>query len=48
MWQYIVILTGGEHMFNFRDKKKKRVVTGVIVVILVLCMIVPMFAGMLR
>ena len=35
-------------MFNFRDKKKKRVVTGVIVVILVLCMIAPMFAGMLR
>ena len=35
-------------MFNFRDKKKKRVVTGVIVVILGLCMIVPMFAGMLR
>ena len=35
-------------MFNFRDKKKKRVVTGVIVVILVLCKIVPMFAGMLR
>ena len=26
-------------MFNFRDKKKKRVVTGVIVVIMVLCMI---------
>ena len=35
-------------MFNFRDKKKKRVVTGVIVFIMVLCMIVPMFAGMLR
>ena len=35
-------------MFNFRDQKKKRVVTGVIVVILVLCMIVPMLAGMLR
>ena len=35
-------------MVNFRDKKKYRVVTGVIVVIMVLCMIVPMFAGMLR
>ena len=35
-------------MFNIRDTKKKRVVTGVIVVILVLCMIVPMLAGMIR
>lgn len=34
-------------MFNFNNKKTKRVVTGVIVVILVLAMVVPLFASMM-
>ena len=32
-------------MFNFRDKKKKRIITSVIVILLVLCMILPLFGG---
>ena len=32
-------------MFNFHDKKKKRIVTSVIVILLVLCMILPLFSG---
>ena len=34
-------------MFNFNNKKTKRVITGLIAVVLVLAMVVPLFASML-
>ncbi len=35
-------------MFNFKDKKAKRGIVGVIVALLVLCMVIPLLSGLLR